>query len=148
MQLIKAMASFKLHCRKWLSNHPYCRTIFFQVTLPTYCAIHLTNNGLEFWNLYCRLYPRPVLAFGCCLCLRLSVCLCVRPSVRPSVCAVSTCLSAITHHPFTLRSPNLDHMCKIPWLRSLLFWGWLTLTFKVKFNFKAKNYPILSLSAR
>ena len=35
-------------------------------------------------------YPRPVLAFGYCRCLRLSVC----PSVRPSVCAVITCLSA------------------------------------------------------
>ena len=35
-------------------------------------------------------YPRPVLAFGYCRCLRLSVCV----SVRPSVCAVSTCLSA------------------------------------------------------
>ena len=54
---------------------------------------------------------------------------------------------AITHHPLKLGSPNLDHRCKRPWLRSLLFWGWLTLTFKVKFNFKVKSYPILSFSA-
>ena len=28
-----------------------------------------------------------------------------------------------THHPFKVVSPNLDQMCKIPWLRSILFWG-------------------------
>ena len=39
----------------------------------------------------------------------------VRPSVHKFVCA-------ITHHPFKLGSPHLDHRCKRPWLRSLLFW--------------------------
>ena len=29
----------------------------------------------------------------------------------------------ITHHPSKLEPPNLDHRCKTPWLRSLLFWG-------------------------
>ena len=46
---------------------------------------------------------------------------CVCLSVCPSVCAVT--VRAITHHPFELGSPNLDHRCKRPWLRSLLFWG-------------------------
>ena len=36
-------------------------------------------------------YPRPVLAFGYCRCLRLSVCVCV--SVCLSVCVSITCLS-------------------------------------------------------
>ena len=72
------------------------------------------------------------------------VCLCVRPSVRP--CVNHELVRAITHHPFKLGSPSLDHRCKRPWLRSLLFLGWLTLTFKVTFNFKVKIYPILSLS--
>ena len=40
-------------------------------------------------------------------------------SVRPSV---PKFVSAITHHPFKLGSPNLDHRCKRPWLRSILFW--------------------------
>ena len=31
---------------------------------------------------------------------------------------------AITHHLFKLESPNLGKRCKIPWIRSLLFW-WL-----------------------
>ena len=44
---------------------------------------------------------------------------CVCPSVRPSV---HNFVRAITHHPFKLGSPNLDHRCKRPWLRSLLFW--------------------------
>ena len=73
------------------------------------------------------------------------VCPCVHPSVR--VCGNHLLVHAITHRPFKLGSPNFDHRCKIPWLRSQLFWGWLTLTFKVKFNFKVKSYPILSLSA-
>ena len=46
----------------------------------------------------------------------------------------------ITRHPFKLGSPNLDQRCKLPWLRSLLFCGWLTLTFKVEFNLKSKHY--------
>ena len=53
------------------------------------------------------------------------VCLSVCPSVRPSVCVCGKHLfvSAITHQPFKPGSPNLDHRCKRPWLRSLLFWG-------------------------
>ena len=43
-----------------------------------------------------------------------------RPSVRPSV---TKFVRAITHHPSKLGSPNLDHRCKRPWLRSLLFLG-------------------------
>ena len=76
-------------------------------------------------------YPRPVLAFGYCRCLRLSVC----PSVRP--CVNHEFVRAITHHPFKLGSPNLDHRCKRPWLRSLLFGGWPSrsnLTSKSKFT--------------
>ena len=84
----------------------------------------------------------PEASFGLrVLSLPASVCVCVRPCVNHQLG------HAITHHPFKLGSPNLDHICKRPWLRSLLFWGMMmTLTFKVKFNFKVKIYPILSLS--
>ena len=61
--------------------------------------------------------PRPVLAFGYCRCLRLSVCVSVR------VCDKHLLVRATTHHPFKLGSPNLDHRCKRPWLRYLLFLG-------------------------
>ena len=73
------------------------------------------------------------------LSLPASVCLCVRPSV--CVFGKHLLVRAITHHPFKLGSPNLDHRCKRPWLRSLLFWGWLNLTFKVKLNSKSKFTP-------
>ena len=82
-----------------------------------------------------QFYPRPALASGYCRCLR--------PSVHPS-----KFVRAITQHPFKLGLPNLNHRCKRPWLRSLLFWGWLILTFKVKFNFKVKTGRSLSLSAQ
>ena len=62
-------------------------------------------------------YPGPVLAFGYCRCLRLSVC------VSICVCSNHMLVRAITHHPFEIGSPNVDHRCKRPWLRSILFWG-------------------------
>ena len=69
--------------------------------------------------------------------------LCV--SVCVSLCVNHLLVRAITRDPFKLGSQNLDQRCKRPWLRSLLFLGWLTLTLKVKSNFKIKIYPILSL---
>ena len=76
-------------------------------------------------------YPRPVLAFGYCRCLRLSVCVSVNPEL----------VRAINHHVFKLEPPNLDKRCKTTWLRSLLFWGgdwpWPSrsnLTWKAKFT--------------
>ena len=84
--------------------------------------------------------PRPVLAFGYCRYLRLFVC------VSVCVCINHVLVRVITHHLFKLGSPNLDHWCKRPWLRSLLFWGRLTMTFKVKLNSKVKICPILRLS--
>ena len=62
-------------------------------------------------------YPRPVLAFGYCHCPHL----CVYP-----VCVNHELVCTITHHPFKLGSPNLDQRCKVPWIRSLLFFWRLT----------------------
>ena len=56
----------------------------------------------------------PVLPFGYCHRLRLSVYLCVRRWVF---------VRAITYHPFQLGSPNLDQRCITSWLRSILFCG-------------------------
>ena len=66
-------------------------------------------------EVFCCFYPRPVLAFGYCRCLR--VCVCVRVSVSHEF------IRAITHQPFKLGSPNLDQRCKRPSLRALLFCG-------------------------
>ena len=62
-------------------------------------------------------YPRPVMAFGYCRCVRLSVCVSVH------VCGNNEHVRAITHHPFKLESPNLGQKCKPFRLRSLLFLG-------------------------
>ena len=74
------------------------------------CELNITQKC------HCN-YPRPVLPFGYCRCLGLSVCVCVRPCVNHEL------VRAITHDPFQLGSPNLGHRCKRPWLISLLFWG-------------------------
>ena len=73
------------------------------------------------WDFLYNFYPRPVLAFGYCRCLRLCVCVCVCLSV--CLCVNHLLVRAITRDPFKLGSPNLDRRCKRPWLRSLLFWG-------------------------
>ena len=51
------------------------------------------------------------------LSLPASVCLCV------CMCGNHVLVHMIAHHLFKLGSPNLDHRCKRPWLRSLLFCG-------------------------
>ena len=70
-------------------------------------------------NFYC--YPRPVLAFRYCRCLRLCVCVCVCLCV--CLCVNHEFVPGITLQPSKLESPHLEHRCKTPWLRSILFWG-------------------------
>ena len=50
-----------------------------------------------------------------------SVTPCLRVYVYVYACVNPELVRAIAYHPFKLGSPNLDHMRKIPWLRSLLF---------------------------
>ena len=73
-------------------------------------------------------YPRPVLAFGYCRCLRLYV----SPSVTKFV-------RAITHYTFKLGSPNLDQRCKRPWLRSILFCGRIDRDFQGQIELQSQN---------
>ena len=47
---------------------------------------------------------------------------CVSLSVFLYVSITPELVRAITRHPLKLGSQNLDHRCKTPWLRSLLFW--------------------------
>ena len=54
----------------------------------------------------------------------------------------------ITHHPFQLRSPNLDQRCKIHWLRSLLFWVAIDLDLQGQIWLKKSNFlasPLLEI---
>ena len=76
-----------------------------------------------------RFYPRPLLASGYCRYL-------LRHQVFPRDNS-SPVQARITK--FGVKDLGLDPYC---------FVGWLTLTFKVKFNVRVKIYPILSLSAQ
>ena len=84
-------------------------------------------------------YPRPVLAFGYCCYLHLSVCVCVRSCVNHEL------FRAITHHPFQLGSPNLDQRCKRPWLRSLLFCGMIDRDLQGQIELHIQNLPHFEL---
>ena len=115
-----------------------------------FCGIHLRAISQEvLMNLTCNVlgdytfYPRPVLAIGYCRCLRLSVCVSVRPSV--CVCGKHLLVRAITQHPFKLGSPNLDNRCKRPWLRSLLFWGVIDLDLQGQIELQSQNLPHFEL---
>ena len=75
------------------------------------------------------------------LSLPVSVCVCVCECVglNPEL------VCPITYHLFKLGSPNLDWRFKTLWLISLFMEWRLTLTFKVKFNFKCQNLPHFEL---
>ena len=96
-----------------------------------------TNWVAVHFGMYPPFHLRPVLVIEFCGCLHLSVC--------PSTCVSIRSLSA--RQLINLGSPNLDRRCKTSWLKSLLFVGLSTLTFKVNFNLKVKFYQSLSLSA-
>ena len=96
------------------------------------CGLLYRCGGLLY-----RFYPRPVLAFGYCRCLRLSVS--VRPSVR--VCGNHVLVRAMTHHQFKLGSTNLDPRCKRPWLRSLLFCGTIDCDLQGQIELQSQNLP-------
>ena len=116
-------------CRNW----PVIR-------VPQFIALRRKVVMLNlFWETI-HFYPRPVLAFGYCRCLHLSVCV----SVRPSVCVCGKHLM-ITHHPFKLGSPNLDNRCKRPWLRSPLFLGVIDLDLKGQIDLQSQNLPHFEL---
>ena len=72
-----------------------------------------------------------------CLCVCVYVCVCVPQS---SVCPDDNLSAA--QATITKIGPEVQNtLVKIP----IVFWGSLTLTFKVKLNLKVKIYPILGL---
>ena len=87
---------------------------------PNYSWVESTKSLHRHVYIYLdefHFYPRPVLAFGYCRCLRLCVC------VSVCVCVNHGLVRTITHHPFKLESLNLEQRYKRPRLRSLLFFG-------------------------
>ena len=109
--IILAFSAFYLVI--WLQCHTSGNQKKFGQCVEVLCICvniysHIRGSSIRFYpkntintkSLYCHhtwrgslelpFYPRPVLAFGYCRCLRLSVC----PPVRPSVCAVIICFYA------------------------------------------------------
>ena len=120
-------------------------------------AITWTNVDQHLWQyditwplfnkqkLQTHFYPRPVLAFGYCRCLRVCVCICVCVCVSVN----HEFVRAIIHQPFKLGSPNLDQRCKRTWLRSLLFCGVIDGDLQGQIELESQNLPhfgIVSLS--
>ena len=92
---------------------------------PIYLKLWIFTGG-QFWP------PGiDVVVVGLRVLLLLYVCVCV---INHELVCVET------HHPLKLVSPHLDQSCKTNWLKLLLF---LTLTSKVKLNFKSKSTPFL-----
>ena len=80
-----------------------------------------------------------------CVCVCACVCMCVCVSVNHQFVRTITC------HPLKLQSPNLDQKCKTPWLRSLLFLGFIDLDLQGQIELKSQNLPhfgLVSLSGR
>ena len=146
-----AISSLSVPAHQYIYNSIACRNISNKSAQN-----YLGSNSPPTANMWLKITPthmnflcfnpRPVLAFGYCCCMHLSVCVsvCVR---QPPACPRDN--SSPVRARIT-KSLNLDHRCRGPFLRSLLFCfgGWLTMTFKAKLNFKVKMYPILSFSVR
>ena len=141
---VVAFEQFHKNCMKtsYFDNIPYLQGYGFDPLSAgkgMVLVLHLCSQGygcekpgphttLKFF------YPRPVVASGYCRCLRLSI--------RPSPSFFCT----ITHHLFKLESPNLNHRCKRPQLRSLLFLGVIDLDLQGQISLqKSKFTPIFSL---
>ena len=125
-------------------RYQYCLRVVGKCFSRSKMTLTLVNLSSEYRSLLFVCFL-PEANFGIrVLSLPASVCASVRPSVR--VCDNHLLVRAITHHPLKLGSPNLVHMCKIPWFLFLYIYlsiffffffggggGVFTLTFKVKF---------------
>ena len=89
------------------------------------CLCHIFTRG-QFW-------PSGIVV--ACVCLSVCVCPCVNHEL----------VRAITHHHSRLESPNLDHRCKRPWLRSLLFLGVIDLDLQGQIKLQSQNLPHFEL---
>ena len=99
--------------------------ILLLLKYQTACALTLLYS-IQILTLFTWGHIWPLDIVIACVCL--SQYLSINPEFGPT----------LTHYPFKLGSPNLNQRYKTPWLRSLLFWGQLTLTSKVRFNWKSK----------
>ena len=107
---------------------------FNEVTLKRYwhLCLYLINNMDGHRMLFFRFLPEA--SFGL-LVLSLPACVCVLVSVNHEL------VRAIIHQPFKLGSPNLDQICKRPWLRALLFCGTIDRDLLGQIELQIQNLP-------
>ena len=120
----------RLH-RPWVS---YINSI--SLITPFNCSSY---NPMRQLMLFTRgqLWPSGIVVACVCLC----VCVCVCVSVNHQFVRTITC------HPLKLQSPNLDQKCKRPWLRSLLFLGFIDLDLQGQIELKSQNLPHFGLES-
>ena len=130
----RLLTFFKWHFR----IHFVLKIVYFEIQIgSSNDFVSNSYNGLLPWYMYAYLHHQASKSQPVCLpflpeasiglrvlSLPVSGCLFVHPSVRPSI---TKFVHVITHHPLKLGSPNEDHRCKRPWLRSLLFLGMIDL---------------------
>ena len=136
--LCTIMPTVQKSCQRWfcLRTQPMTDDVTMYNIVPHWLGAYLD------WSLLCTLEshylwsPLPFLPEAKIVTACVCVCVCL-----------SVCLSTPNHCVSVKPEPlNLNKICKTTWLRSLLIRGWLTMTFRVKFNFWRQIYPILGLS--
>ena len=139
MLLCDDRASCKTACGWWVILYKYVlikkKKKKYWDSIPKHPFLPEASYGLRVLSL-----PASV-----CVCVCACVCMCVCVSVNHQFVRTITC------HPLKLQSPNLDQKCKTPWLRSLLFLGFIDLDLQGQIELKSQNLPhfgLVSLSGR
>ena len=137
-----ALTGWHCFCCQLVPHNP----IYGNTTLGILAFVSIINTFCHLYEAYflvqLNFYPRQVLAFGYCRCLRLSVC----PSVRVCMCQSLAC-PRDNSGPFKLGSPNLKQRCKTPWLRFQMFDA-IDLDLQGQISLKINIYLLLSLSTQ
>ena len=118
--------------------------IFRFIRMKCISSYYKRENSMIYriiWNVFFitrgQLWPSGIVV--ACVCLCVCVCMCVCVSVNHQFVRTITC------HPLKLQSPNLDQKCKTPWLRSLLFLGFIDLDLQGQIELKSQNLPHFGL---
>ena len=117
------------------------QTKFFSCLIIT-CVDYFSDTGHWYTGIEVPFLPEA--SFGLRvlsspLSVYLSVCVCM------CVCINHLLVRTITHQPFKLKSPNLKHRCKTPWLRCLLFWGVIDLELQGQIEHESRILPHFEL---
>ena len=120
-------------------NHKWHGIINIDITICLAFSSSSSDVMISF-NILWDIYFLPGASIGLrVLSLSASVCVCVHQCVNHEF------FREITHDPFQLGSPNLDHRCKRPWFRPLLFLGVIDLDLQGQIKLHSQNLPHFEL---